>query len=222
MKTTEKISQITKNYIKGLLFGHGLKRWWTFNFYPNVHPSARLGINLHVVRNENLIMAENSSLKNRSNILNDRAKFIIKKNSGAAEDLLIITGNHMSIPGLSMKQVTNDVKDKEDKNHEYDKDVVIDEDVWIGASVTILSGVHVGRGCEIGTGAVLRQSTPPYSIVIGNPAKIVGFRFTPEEIVVHEKALYPEGERIPYDLLNRNYEKYAINRIREIKQYIKM
>ena len=97
--------------------------------------------------------------------------------------------------------------------------MIIDEEVWIGARVTILQGVHVRRGCDIGAGTVLRKSPPPYSIVIGNPAKVIGFRYTPEEIIEHEKNLYPEEERLPLSLLEKNYEKYFLSRIKEIKQF---
>ena len=89
----------------------------------------------------------------------------------------------------------------------------------MGARVSLLSGVHIGRGAEIGTGAVVRGSIPPYAVVIGNPAKVVGFRFTPEEIIEHEKILYPESERLPLELLEKNYKKYFLDHIKEIKAY---
>ena len=132
---------------------------------------------------------------------------------------MVITGNHMSVVGLSLKQVTDEVKNKLDTQNEYDKDVLVDEDVWIGARVTLLSGAHIGRGAEIGTCAVVRGKVPPYAVVIGNPAKVVGFRFTPEEIIEHEKVLYPEEERLPLELLEKNYKKYFLDHIKEIKAY---
>jgi len=162
---------------------------------------------------------ETAKLKRDNVIMNGRAKFIMKKWSGAAEQLMIITGNHLFIPGVKGIDVSDQMKDEQDIEHEFDKDVIVDEDVWLGARVTILAGVHIGRGCSIGSGTVLRKSTPPYSIVIGNPAKVVGFRFTPEEIIEHEKILYPEEERLPLSLLEKNYEKYFLNRIKEIKQF---
>ena len=58
-------------------------------------------------------------------------------------------------------------------------------------------------------------------MVIGNPARVIGFKFTPEEVIEHEKALYPESERIPLETLQKNYEKYFINRIDDIKQFLK-
>lgn len=196
-----------------------LTRYFTVPRFPNVHSKARLGSCDLIVNPDNLIMAETATLKNDNVILNGRARFIIKKWSGAAEQLMVITGNHMFISGKKGIEVSDEVKNKEDIGNEYDKDVVVDEDVWIGARVTILSGVHVGRGCEIGAGTVLRKSTPPYSIVIGNPAKVVGFRFTPEEIIEHEKNLYPEEERLPLSLLEKNYDQYFLKQIKEIKKF---
>ena len=49
---------------------------------------------------------------------------------------------------------------------------------------------------------------PPYSVVVGNPWRIVKFVFTPEEIVEHEAKLYSEDERIPLDVLQRNFQKW--------------
>ena len=68
----------------------------------------------------------------------------------------------------------------------------------------------------------MRKNVPPYAIVIGNPAKVIGFKFSPEEIIIHEKALYPENERIPVEILEKNYNKYFINRYKEIKEFIKI
>ena len=85
--------------------------------------------------------------------------------------------------------------------------------------MTLLSGVHLNRGATVGAGSVVRTSIPPYAIVAGNPAKIVGFRFTPEEIIEHEKVLYPEEERLPLELLEKNYKKYFLDHIKEIKAY---
>ncbi len=61
-------------------------------------------------------------------------------------------------------------------------DIVIEDDVWIGSNVVILSGVTIGRGCVIGAGSVVTKSIPSYSIVVGNPARILKKRFNVEEI----------------------------------------
>lgn len=56
------------------------------------------------------------------------------------------------------------------------KPVIICDDVWIGGRVTILPGVTVGEGSIIGAGAVVTKDVPPYSIVGGNPAKVIRMR----------------------------------------------
>ena len=61
-------------------------------------------------------------------------------------------------------------------------DVVIGNDVWIGRNVIILSGVHIGDGAVIGAGAVVANDIPPYSIVVGNPARVIKKRFSDEII----------------------------------------
>ena len=53
--------------------------------------------------------------------------------------------------------------------------VTIEDDVWIGARVIILPGVHVGTGSVIGAGAVVTHDVAPYSIVGGNPAKLIRY-----------------------------------------------
>jgi len=61
--------------------------------------------------------------------------------------------------------------------------VVIGNDVWLGSHALILSGVNIGDGAVVGAGAVVVKDIPPYAIVVGNPAKIIGYRFS-EEIIM--------------------------------------
>ena len=51
--------------------------------------------------------------------------------------------------------------------------VVIEDDVWIGDKATILSGVHIGKGAVIAANAVVTKDVPAYSVVAGNPARII-------------------------------------------------
>jgi len=51
--------------------------------------------------------------------------------------------------------------------------ITIENDVWIGSRVTILPGVKIGRGTIVGACAVVSKDVPLYSIVVGNPAKVV-------------------------------------------------
>ena len=56
--------------------------------------------------------------------------------------------------------------------------IVIGDDVWIGSGATIMSGVHIGQGCIVAAGALVTKDCPPYSIVAGIPAKVIGMRFS--------------------------------------------
>ncbi|ASM48732.1 chloramphenicol O-acetyltransferase [Pseudoalteromonas espejiana DSM 9414] len=51
--------------------------------------------------------------------------------------------------------------------------VYIEDDVWIGRRVIILPGVSIGKGCVLGAGSVIAKDIPPYSIVVGNPGKVI-------------------------------------------------
>lgn len=67
--------------------------------------------------------------------------------------------------------------------------VILEDDVWIGYGAVVLSGVTVGRGAVVAAGAVVKDDVPPYTYVAGVPARVVRQRFTPEQIVEHERKL---------------------------------
>lgn len=126
------------------------------------------------------------------------AKFIVKGNCAIAENLTVHTGNHARLVGLFVTDITEDNKPKG-----FDEDVIVEEDVWIGCNVTLLSGVTVGRGATVAAGAVVTKSLPPYCICGGVPAKPLKFYWTIDQILEHEKALYPENERYTREELER-------------------
>jgi virginiamycin A acetyltransferase len=61
-------------------------------------------------------------------------------------------------------------------------DTVIGNDVWIGRDVTIMPGVTIGDGAIIATRSVVTKDVDPYTIVGGNPAKLIKNRFSEEKI----------------------------------------
>lgn len=67
----------------------------------------------------------------------------------------------------------------------YKKDDIttsVGNDVWIGANSIILKGVSVSDGAIIGGGAVVTKDVPAYAVMVGNPAKILKFRYPKEDI----------------------------------------
>lgn len=57
--------------------------------------------------------------------------------------------------------------------------VTIEDKVWIGMHAIVLKGVTVGEGAVVGAGAVVTKDVPPFAIVAGNPARIVGSAHSP-------------------------------------------
>lgn len=115
----------------------------------------------------------------------------------------IVTGNHR------IDVVGKYIFDSEEKLPENDEEVIIEDDVWVGANVTILKGVIIGRGSVVAAGAVVNKIFPPYSIIGGVPSKVIKFRFTVDEIIAHELALYSVDNRLKRDVLKKTRELYG-------------
>jgi acetyltransferase-like isoleucine patch superfamily enzyme len=112
-------------------------------------------------------------------------------------NVTLVGGDHtMNRVGVFIYDITDETKDEND-----DADIVIEDDVWVGANVTILKGVRLGRGSIVGAGAVVTRPINPYSIALGVPAKVVKRRFTTDQILIHEKSLYPESARFSKEQL---------------------
>ena len=60
--------------------------------------------------------------------------------------------------------------------------VIIGNDVWIGNNVTIMSGVTIGDGAVIANNSHVVKNVEPYSLIGGNPAQKIKYRFTPDQI----------------------------------------
>ncbi|NCO72197.1 MULTISPECIES: hypothetical protein [Shewanella] len=73
--------------------------------------------------------------------------------------------------------------------------IVIEDDVWIGYGSTILGGVRIGEGSIVAANSLVINDVPPYSIVAGNPAKIIKERFSLDEILKHREMIRNKVEK---------------------------
>jgi len=74
--------------------------------------------------------------------------------------------------------------------------VVIGHDVWLGHNVVVRAGVSIGHGAVVGSSSVVTKDIPPYAIAVGNPARVIKYRFEPDVI---EKLLEIQWWDWPYD-----------------------
>ena len=97
------------------------------------------------------------------------------------EDVLIAHGcmvadsdNH----SVSYSVRKNDLRDwksggKHDWSTTVSKPILISKGAWIGAKSIVLKGVSIGEGAVVGAGSIVTKDVPPYTIVAGNPARII-------------------------------------------------
>ena len=85
-------------------------------------------------------------------------------------------------------------------------DIQVDDDVWIGCNAMILSGVHIHQGAVVAAGAIVTKDVPPYGIVAGVPAKLVGYRFEEE---LREKLLDIDFGRIDETFIRTHKELFV-------------
>jgi acetyltransferase-like isoleucine patch superfamily enzyme len=76
----------------------------------------------------------------------------------------------------------------------------VGNDVWIGNNVVIKSGVNIGDGVIVGAGSVVTKDIEPYAIFVGNPARLLKYRFDSEII---KELLELEWWNLPYEVLSK-------------------
>ena len=142
----------------------------------------------------------------------DSNKVKIGKFCSIANDVKIFVGGNHRVDWIStypfriMFNLPGQYKD----GHPSSKgDVVIGNDVWIGRGTTILSGVNIGDGSVIGAYSVVTKNVPPYSIVAGNPARIIKKRFDDKVISILLKIKWWDWpiEKIMEEIVYLNSDK---------------
>jgi acetyltransferase-like isoleucine patch superfamily enzyme len=118
---------------------------------------------------------------------NEKAKLVVGNFCSIAEDVYIyLGGNHRTdwVTTYPFGHIYGNIFNNFNGNgHPSTKgDVIIGNDVWIGSNVTIMSGVTIGDGAVIANNSHVVKNVEPYSLVGGNPAKLIKYRFNQEQI----------------------------------------
>jgi virginiamycin A acetyltransferase len=164
-----------------------------------LHPIPGIGRTVflkNIIKNPNIIVGDYTYYDDPKNPLNFEEnvlyhfdfvgdKLIIGKFTQIAAGIKVIMnganhflGGYSSFPFILFKSYWEHVP----FNDTSKGDTVIGNDVWIGNSVTIMPGVKIGDGAVIGTNSLVTKDVEPYSIVAGNPAKLIRKRFDDDTI----------------------------------------
>lgn len=105
----------------------------------------------------------------------------------ASGALFLMGGNHTH----RMDWVTvYPFKGTSKKAYESKGDTVIGNDVWIGMKAMIMPGVRIGNGAVVAARSLVTKDVPPYTVVGGNPARIIKERYSREEVSILERVAW--------------------------------
>lgn len=132
-------------------------------FAKKILKSAGKNINIEkgAVFNSQVSLGDNSGIGVNCEM---NGPVIVGKNVNMGPEVIIYTHNH-----------ANSRTDIPMREQGADKvmPVTIGDDCWLGRRVIILPGVEIGKGSILGAGTVVAKNIPEYSIVVGNPAKVI-------------------------------------------------
>lgn len=165
--------------------------------------NSMIGFPVYIASPKTIHMEENSVIRSGVNIQNTENEHVyIGRYTAIGMNVTIVTNSHRCTVGVPHCLLgASHINDTA-------KDLHIDEDVWVGTGATILVGGDLGRGCIVGACSLVTKPVPPYALVVGSPARIVGVKFTIDQILEHEKSLYPEKERFSREYLEELFAEY--------------
>jgi len=161
-------------FFSGFLYSFLLKGYGKKSF---VHPLAsirnhrEISIGTNVIINKNVVIWVGSLTLGNNIQINPNTciygRVIIGNNVMIAPNCMIAAGNHgvevTGEPMISQKCTTKGP-------------IMIGDDVWVAANSVLLDGVNVGSGAIIGAGSIVTKDVPSMAIVVGNPARVIGYR----------------------------------------------
>ncbi len=141
---------------KGAIIGEGTKVW----HFSHIMANAQIG--------KNCSIGQNVNIGSRA-IIGDGVKI---QNNVSVYDDVILEDDVFCGPSCVFTNVINPRAFVERKS-EYKK-TVVKKGASIGANATIVCGVSIGEYALVGAGAVVTKDVPPYGLVYGNPARLMG------------------------------------------------
>lgn len=176
-----------KTRIHKLIFSKGRPRWWVkrlinpFIFHHGKSSLIRHQTVMNVSPINNFQLGDKSCIEEYTVVDNGVGDVMIGKESLIGLRCTIIgpvqIGNHVII---AQNVVLSGL------NHRYDnlsipihqqevvtKKIIIEDEVWIAANSVITAGVRIGKHAVVAGGSIVTKDVPPYTVVAGNPARII-------------------------------------------------
>ncbi len=167
MNTMRIIRQI-KRHLSGAFVG-GLGKVFTvisFNGYMRAKTSHLRSLGINIQSPQRFISSDVYFDGHNYSLIS------IEKDVTISREVMLLTHDYSL--GRMMSACGIQIKEGADQTPHFAKPIYIGESTFIGARASILPGTIIGKGCLIGACAVVKGDIPDYSIVVGNPGKIVG------------------------------------------------
>jgi len=189
LKSTIKENPTLKKFIHRLLIPKNEARprlWVKWFVNPFIHKRGkgskiRRNLRLDVLPFNKFELGDYSTIEDFSTINNGVGNVIIGKNTliGMGNTIIgpITIGNDVifaqNIVASALNHEYRDIKIPIHSQPILTAAIVIEDECWIAANAVITAGVTIGKHSVIAAGAVVTKNIPPYSIAVGNPAKVI-------------------------------------------------
>ena len=138
--------------------GGGTRIW----HFSHIQSGAVVGENCSIGQNVNI--ANNVKIGNHVKIQNNVSVY-----EGVELEDYVFCGPSMVFTNIKVPR-----SEFAQKGTEYYKRTLVKKSASIGANATIICGVTIGEYAMVGSGSVVTKDVPPFALVVGNPAKIIG------------------------------------------------
>ncbi|CAL2058408.1 acyltransferase [Tenacibaculum sp. 190524A05c] len=142
---------------EGSSIGEGTKIWHFSHVMPNSIIGKRCNLGQNVVVSPNVVLGENVKVQNNVSIY-----------TGVNCEDDVFLG-----PSMVFTNVINP-RSAVNRKNEF-KETLVKRGASIGANATIICGITIGEYALIGAGAVVTKDVEPFSLVVGNPSKPIGW-----------------------------------------------
>ena len=162
------------------------RNWVRIFINPFVHNRGKGSVIRGRVRNDVLpfnrfVLGSNSTIEDFCTINNGVGDVLIGNETliGMGNTIIgpVTIGNHVILAqNVVVSALNHEYRDVTLPIHQQKiltNPVIIEDECWIAANTVILAGVTIGKHSVVAAGAVVTKSVPPYSVVVGNPAKVI-------------------------------------------------